>query len=97
MDLDTLLESQQTGKHELSTIADGVDRAVLDNDALVAHQKTLERRDDLAQVGLVAVVVVEPLGIENIVQSDQVLGLVHSSRPDTAQLLHVGADTEQKT
>ena len=97
MDLNTLLETQQTGKHELSTVADSVDRAVLDDDTLVAHQKTLERCDDLAKVGLVAVVVVQPLGIENVVQSDQVLGLVHSSRPDTAQLLHVSADTEQKT
>lgn len=30
-------------------------------------------------------------------QSDQVLGLVHGSTPDTAELLHVGANTEQKT
>lgn len=58
VDLNALLESQETGKHELSTVADGVDRAVLDHDTLVAHQQTLQRRDDLAQVSLVAVVVV---------------------------------------
>jgi hypothetical protein len=40
---------------------------------------------------------VYPLGIENVVQSDQVLGLIHSSTPDTAELLHVGTNTEQKT
>jgi hypothetical protein len=48
MDLDALLESQQTGKHELSTVADGVDRAVLNHDTLVAHQKALQGCDDLA-------------------------------------------------
>ncbi len=37
------------------------------------------------------------MGIEDVVQSDQVLSLIHSSTPDTAQLLHVGADTEQET
>jgi hypothetical protein len=40
---------------------------------------------------------VNPLRIEHVVQSDQVLGLVHGSTPHTAQLLHVRAHTEQKT
>jgi hypothetical protein len=97
VDLDALLEAEKTGKHELSTIADGVDRAVLDDNALVAGEKALEGRDDVTEVRLIAVVVVEPLGVENVVESDQVLGLVHSTRPHTAQLLHVGADTEQET
>lgn len=97
VNLNALLETEKTGKHELSTIADGVDRAVLDDDALVAGEKALEGRDDVTEVRLVAVVVVEPLGIENVVESDQVLSLVHSTRPHTAQLLHVGANTEQKT
>jgi len=97
VDLNTLLETEKTGQHELSTVADGVDRAVLDNDTLVAGQKALERRDDSAEVGLVAVVVVKPLGIMDIVKGDQALGLVHSTRPHTAQLLHVGANTKQKT
>lgn len=51
----------------------------------------------MAEVGLVAVVVVEPLGVEDVVEGDQVLGLVHSTRPHTAQLLHVSTNTEQKT
>lgn len=97
VDLNTLLEAEKTGKHELSTIADSVDRAVLDNDALVAGKKALEGRDDVTEVRLVTVVVVEPLSVENVVKSDKVLGLVHGTRPYTAQLLHVGADTEQKT
>lgn len=97
VDLNTLLETEETGKHELGTVTNGIDRAVLDNDTLVAGEESLEGRDDVAEVGLVAVVVMEPLGIENVVQSDQVFGLVHSTRPHTAQLLHVGANTEQKT
>jgi hypothetical protein len=51
----------------------------------------------VTQQGLVAVVVVHPLGVKNVVQGDQILGLVHSSTPHTAQLLHVCADTKQKT
>jgi D-arabinose 1-dehydrogenase-like Zn-dependent alcohol dehydrogenase len=97
MDLNALLESQQTRQHKLGSVADGVDRAVLNNNALVAHEQTLQRRDDLAQVGLVTVVVVYPLRVENVVQGNQVLGLVHGSTPDTAELLHVGTHTEQKT
>ena len=97
VDLDALFEAEKTGKHELSTVANGVDRAVLDNNALVAGQKALKGGDDVAEVGLVAIVVVEPLGVKNVVEGDQVLGLVHSTRPHTAQFLHVGANTKQKT
>jgi hypothetical protein len=97
MDVDALLETEKTGNHELGTVADGVDGAVLDNYTLVAGQETLERRDDVTEVGLVAVVVVQPLSIENIVKGDQVLGLVHGSTPHTAQLLHVRTHTKQET
>ena len=97
MNLDALLKAEETGQHELSTVADGVDRAVLDDDALVAGEETFKGRDDVTEVRLVAVVVVEPLGVENIVESDQVLSLIHGTRPHAAQLLHVGANTEQKT
>jgi hypothetical protein len=97
VNLDTLFESKKAGNHELGTVADGVDGAILDNDALVARQQTLQRRDDVTQIGLVAVVVVQPLRIENVVQSNEVLGLVHGSTPHTAQLLHVCAHTKQKT
>lgn len=97
VDLDALLEAEKTGQHELGTVADGVDGAVLDDNALVAGQKALEGSDDVTEVGLVAVVVVEPLGVEHVVESDEVLGLVHGTGPHTAQLLHVGTNTEQKT
>jgi hypothetical protein len=97
VNLNALLEAEETGKHELGTVADGVDGAVLDDDTLVAGQKRLEGRDDGTQIRLVTVVVVEPLGVENVVQRNEALGLVHSSRPDTAELLHVGTNTEEKT
>lgn len=38
-----------------------------------------------------------PLSIKNIVQRDEILGLVHGTRAYTTQLLHVGADAEQKS
>ena len=89
--------AEETRKHELSTVADGVDSAVLDDKTLVRNEKSLERGDDLAEVGLVAGVVHGPLSIQNIVQSNQLLGLVHGTGAHTTQLLHVGTDTEQQT
>jgi hypothetical protein len=97
VDLDALLEAKQTRKHELSTVANGIDRAVLDNNTLVAHQQTLERGNNLAQVGLITGVVVKPLCVKNIVQCDQVLRLIHSSTSYTSKLLHVSTHTEQET
>lgn len=37
-----------------------------------------------------------PLSIQNVVQSDQILGLVHSTRSYSSQLLHVCSHTEKK-
>jgi len=39
IDLDVSLISQKTGNHELGTVADGVDSAVLDDDTLVADEQ----------------------------------------------------------
>ena len=89
--------TKETGKHELGTEAHGADGAVLDNQALVGGEKSLQWGDDLAQVRLVAGVVVGPLGVKDVVQSDKPLCLVHSSTPHTAKLLHVGADAEKET
>ena len=57
VDLNALLETEKTGQNELITVVDSVNRAVLDDNALVASQKTLKGRDDSAEVRLVAVVV----------------------------------------
>jgi hypothetical protein len=89
--------AEKTGNHELGTVADGVDSAVLDDDTLVAGEQRLQRADDLAEVRLVAVVIVDPLGVHNIVQSNHTLALAHGTRANTAKFLHVGADTEKKT
>ena len=89
---------EQTGKHQLGAVADGVDSRVLADKALVRAEQRLERLDDLAQVRLVAAVVVLPLGIENIVQRDQrAVVLRHDTGAHTAELLHVGAHAEEQT
>jgi hypothetical protein len=89
--------AEKTGDHQLGTVADGVDSAVLDDDTLVAGEQGLQGADDLAEVRLVTVVVVDPLGVHNVVKSDHALGLVHGTGADTAKFLHVGADTEEQT
>ncbi len=98
MGVDAGVVAQQTGKHQLGAVADGVDGRVLDHEALVGAEQGLERHDDLAQVRLVAAVVILPLGVEDVVQRDEravVLG--HDTAADTAELLHVRADAEQQT
>jgi hypothetical protein len=89
--------AEETRNHQLGTVADGVDSAVLDDNTLVAGEQGLERADNLAEVRLVAVVIVNPLGIHHIVQSDHTLALVHGSGANTAKLLHVGTNTEEET
>lgn len=89
--------SQETRKHELGTVADSVNRAVLDNQTLVGSQKSLQRRDDLPEVGLVASVVHGPLGVEDVVQSDELLLLVHSTGTHTTEFLHMSTNAKEKT
>lgn len=89
--------TKQTRQHKLSTVADSVDSAVLDNKTLVASEQSLKGRDDSAEVRLIPGVVHRPLGIQNIVQGNEVLGLVHSTTAHTSELLHVGTNTKQQT
>jgi hypothetical protein len=89
--------SEETGKHKLGTVAHGIDGAVLNDKTLVGGQEDLEGRDHLAQVRLIARVVHGPLGVQNIMQRNQVLRLVHGTTPHAAKLLHVGADAEEET
>jgi hypothetical protein len=97
VDVNAGLVAKKTGKHELGTVADGVDGAVLHDHTLVASKERLERRDDSAESGLVALVVVDPLCVENIVKSGHAVLLVHGTGADTTELLHVTANTEQET
>jgi hypothetical protein len=90
-------ETKETRNHQLGTVADGVDSAVLDDNTLVGGEQTLQRLDDTAEVGLVTLVVVHPLGVQNVVESNHAALLVHGTTADTAQLLHVSTDTEEQT
>lgn len=92
-----LTEAEETRNHELCTVADGVNSAVLDDNTLVGCEKTLKGTDDPAQIRFVALVVIQPLRIHDIVQSDHTLVLVHSSTAHTTELLHVRTDAEKKT
>lgn len=98
MGVDASVVAQKTRQHQLGAVADGVDSRVLDDQALVGAEEGLEGLDDLAQVRLVAAVVILPLGVEHVVQRHQravVLG--HDTGAHTAQFLHVGAHAEQQT
>jgi hypothetical protein len=92
-----LTEAEETRNHELSTVAHSIDSAVLDNNTLVSREERLQRMDDLAQVRLVALVVVHPLRVHHVVQGYQALVLIHSTTAHTPELLHVSTDTKQET
>lgn len=90
-------KTKETRNHELRTIANGVDSAVLDDDTLVGREKALQRADDLPQVRLVTLVVIQPLRIHNVVQSDHAAVLIHGSTAHTSEFLHVRTNAKQKT
>lgn len=95
-DLDVGLVAKKTRDHELGTVADGIDGRVLDDKPLVAGQERLERADDPPEVRLVARVVVDPLGVKDVVHADDVVVLAHRPRPNTPKLLHVAANAEEQ-
>lgn len=92
-----LTVAQKTRKHKLGTVTHSIDSAVLDDETLVASEEGLQGRDDLAKVRLVTGVVHGPLSVQDVVEGDKLLSLVHGTTADTAQLLHVAADTQQQT
>lgn len=89
--------SEKTWKHELSTVADSIHSAILNDQTLVANKKSLQRRDDLTKVLFIVLVVHLPLSVQNVVQGNQTLGLVHGTTAHTTKLLHVSANAEKKT
>jgi len=96
--LNALVVTQEARDHELRTIANRIYGCILDNEPLVCAKQGLKRLDNLAEKSFIAVVIILPLGIENIVQSNKTpIVLRHNTATNTAQLLHVGADTQQKT
>ncbi|KAG7057917.1 Centromere/microtubule-binding protein cbf5, partial [Colletotrichum scovillei] len=60
-------------------------------------EKSLQGRDDLAQVRLIPGVVHGPLSIKHVVQSNHLLALAHGTRAHSSELLHVATNTEQQT
>ena len=94
--LDARLKAEESRDHELGTVADGIDSAVLHDEALEVRQENLEGHDDAAQVGLVLEVVERPLGVEEVMHGHHVLGLPEDAGPHTTELLHVPSNTEQQ-
>lgn len=90
-------ESKQARDHQLSTIADGINGAVLDDNALVGGQQALQRTNDLAKIRLIPLVIHQPLRVKNIMQSDHVVLLIHSPAANTAEFLHVRTDSKEQT
>ena len=63
----------------------------------MSGQESFQRLDDPPEVGLILVIVVQPLGIQNIVHGDQALILVLNSRPVSAKLLHLTSNSEKES
>jgi len=95
--LNATLVSEDTGKHELGSVAHRVDGGVLDDDPGVGGQEDLERHDDSAEVVLVVGVLEVPLGIKDVVHGDHGLVLLEGTGADTSEFLHVGAASEEVT
>lgn len=90
-------EAQQSRNHKLSTIADSIDSAILNDDTLVRAQQALKGTNDTAEIRLITLVVIHPLGIKDIMEGDHAVLFAHSTGANTAKFLHMSTDTEQKT
>lgn len=71
-------------------------RAVFDDDPLVIDQKRLQGSDDSSEIRLIAVILVQPLGIQDIVHSDQTVFLGHDAGPIPPQLLHLATSAQKQ-
>ena len=95
--LDAVLVPQNSGQHDFGAVADRVDGRIFHHDFLVTSQECFERLDDPSQVGLVLVVVVQPLGVQDVVHGDESFVFVLNAGTVSAKLLHLTADPEEKT
>ena len=95
LNLDVGLVTQDARKHELRAIADGVDGGVFDDDTRVASEEDLEGHDDTTQVVLLAVVLVVPLGVLDVVKGDHGAVFLQRATAVAAKLLHVGAAADE--
>ena len=97
VDIDAVVEAQETGHHELSTEADGANGAILDDDTLVVGQEVLERADDTAQIDLILLVIELPLSVQNVVHGDHTDVFNDRTGADTTELLHVTTSSNNET
>ena len=96
--LNALIVTQEARDHELRAIANSIDGCIFDNEPLVCAKQGLKRLDNLAEKSFITIVIILPLSIKNIMQSDKIaIVLRHDTAANTAQLLHVGTDAQQKT
>lgn len=98
MGLDAMIETEEAGNHELSTVADGADGRVLDDNALIGAEESLERLDDATESHVAATIVILPLSVHHVMERDQVpVSLGHDTGANPPKLLHVGSDTQHQT
>ena len=85
---DEILLPEDSREENFGAVADCIDGAVFHDDSLVSGEESLERSDDASKVGLVFVVVVQPLGIQNVVECAHTrVVLILDTRSDTTKLL----------
>ena len=85
---DISLLPEDSREENFRAVADCVDGAVFHDDSLVSCEEGLERSDDASKVGLVFVVVVQPLGVQNVVEcAHPRVVLILDARSDTTKLL----------
>ena len=97
VDIDIVSETEQSGYHELGTVAYGVHGRILDDDALEIRQQHLQRHDHPAQVLLVLGRVVHVLRVHDVVHRHEVVRFGHDPRPYAAQFLHVSAGPDEQS
>jgi hypothetical protein len=98
MGINLILITQQSRQHQLCSVTYGIDRRILHHHPLISGKQCLKRLDDLSQERLVSTVVVLPLRIKDVVKGNHVaVVLRHNTTADSAEFLHVCANTQQQT
>jgi len=93
-DFDAGLVSEDSGKHELGTVADSVDGGVLNNDSGVLNKQDFEGHNDTTEIVLISVLLKVPLSVLDVVHGDHGLVFLKSTGAGSAELLHVCATAE---
>lgn len=94
-DLDVVVVSEYSGKHELSAVTDRVDCRVLDDDSREANEEDLEGENNSSEVALVLEVLESPDSVLNVVHRDEVVVFVEDTRADSSEFFHVRTSSEE--